>query len=280
MTCNNNIKVGILVSYDWQLLRYSLPLVYEEADLITLAIDRERRTWTGGTFELPKEFYCLVESIDIRKKIRLYEDSFFVPQITPMECETRERNMLAAEMGLDGWHVQLDADEYVLNFSRLVKRLKDLGENCGPVQINGLWLSLFKEVNGGYLVLAPATSGFEIFPFITNNPHYVKARNTNNQTIKVPEFAIHQSWARSYADIKEKLENWGHAGDFDRESYLNIWDAIDNKNYKYLANFHPIWPELWPRLEYLEAENIESLISEIRANEHFLISNSEYLQGA
>lgn len=270
MSDGSVIKVGVLVSYDWPLLRYALPLVYEGADLITLAIDRERRTWVGGEFNLPPEFYLLIESIDTENKIRLYEDNFYVPQLSPMECETRERNMLAAEMGLNGWHIQIDADEYILNFSRLVGKLKELGTNCGAVQINGLLLSLFKKVSGGFLVIAPSSSGFENLPVATNNPRYVKARGTHNQIISLSEFAIHQSWAREYDDIRTKLENWGHAGDFDSQSYLRIWEAIDNKNYKYISNFHPIWPELWPRLEYLEAENIESLIEEIRANEHHL----------
>jgi hypothetical protein len=33
-----------------------------------------------------------------------------------MECDTRERNMLAKYMGEGGWHVQIDADEYFADF--------------------------------------------------------------------------------------------------------------------------------------------------------------------
>ena len=36
-------QVGFLVSYDYELLKNSLPRVYEESDTIILAIDKERK---------------------------------------------------------------------------------------------------------------------------------------------------------------------------------------------------------------------------------------------
>lgn len=34
------IQVGFLMSYDYELLKISIPLVYEEADHITIALDK------------------------------------------------------------------------------------------------------------------------------------------------------------------------------------------------------------------------------------------------
>ena len=50
------IKVGYLISYDYELLFSSLPTVYDESDEIFLAIDKDRRTWAGNNFSLPSTF--------------------------------------------------------------------------------------------------------------------------------------------------------------------------------------------------------------------------------
>jgi len=105
------IKVGFLVSYDYNYLRTSLPLVYAEADSVSLAIDKQRRTWNGGSFTIDDAFFEWLKSMDTKKKIRIYEDDFFDPNLSAIENDSRERNMLAKFMGEGGWHVQVDADE-------------------------------------------------------------------------------------------------------------------------------------------------------------------------
>ena len=44
------IKLGYCVAYDWDLLRYSIPKIYEHTDVICLSIDKNRQSWTGEFF--------------------------------------------------------------------------------------------------------------------------------------------------------------------------------------------------------------------------------------
>ena len=58
------IKVGIPVSYDYRLLEYSLPRVYPYTDAICLAIDKERKTWKGNSYQLPDTFFTWLRTFD------------------------------------------------------------------------------------------------------------------------------------------------------------------------------------------------------------------------
>ena len=67
----DKIKVGFCVAYDWELLRHSLPLVYADADIICLSIDKKRRSWAGASYQWNSEsFQNFIQSIDTKKKIK------------------------------------------------------------------------------------------------------------------------------------------------------------------------------------------------------------------
>ena len=114
------IQVGFLVSYDYELLKNSLPRVYEESDTIILAIDKERKTWNGDSFSINDSFFAWIKEIDILNKVSIYEDDFYVADLSTMECEVRERKMLSEKMGIGNWLIQLDADEYFIDFEGFV----------------------------------------------------------------------------------------------------------------------------------------------------------------
>src|SRR5947209_19632592 len=118
------IKVGFCVAYDWNLLRYSLPAVYNHADVICLSVDKNRKSWTGRSYSFDSDrFHEFLRANDPLKKIRLYEDDFSISTLSPMENEVRQRNLIAEFMGKDGWHIQLDTDEYFNDFRGFVSYL-------------------------------------------------------------------------------------------------------------------------------------------------------------
>jgi hypothetical protein len=53
------IKVSYLVSYDYFMLLTSIRQLYEYVDKIVVAIDIDRKTWSGNTFEIPESFLRL-----------------------------------------------------------------------------------------------------------------------------------------------------------------------------------------------------------------------------
>ena len=258
----NEIKVGYLVSYDYYLIKESLPTVYEHADSITLALDRRHTTWQGSKFEIENTFFDWIKKFDINQKIQIYLDDFYIPELSPMDCETRERNLLAKQMGEGGWHIQVDCDEYFIDFNSLIKELKDIRiQKNQNLCVFAKWITMYKQIHDGFLIV----HGDEYFPLATNNPNYDIARRIKGaENLKINSPVLHQSWARSKDEVRQKLNNWGHSNDFNIESYFNLWNAIDRYNYKNIINFHPLTGNAWKSLELIEKTTISDLIQELQ----------------
>ncbi len=255
------IKIGYLISYDYNLLQTSLNTVYDYADKIFIAIDIERKTWSGNTFEIPNSFFEDLKKIDVNNKIVIYFENFFIPELAPIECETRERNMLLKKMG-KGWKIQLDVDEYIYDFKVLKNYLDkywyfNIFSKLTPIQFVGKLITLFKEVEDGFLYI----DNEEKFLFITNYNKYTITRlNSNLISHYCNIITIHQSWAREESEIEVKIKNWGHKNDFDTMKYLSLWKNVNSQLYKEYINFHPVKPVVWNKLLFLPCKDINDFI--------------------
>jgi len=259
------IKVGFLVSYDYEYLRVSLPLVYPHANKISLAIDINRKTWAGNTFSISPDFFDWLKKIDTDHKISILEDDFYIPTLSTMENDTRERNMLGQFMGKGGWHVQLDSDEYFYDFEAFTGYLRSKDHYLQnpektPVTVAAYWITLFKKLDHGYLYI----NSYEPFRLATNNPVYTSARNTGQQTLYANFCVFHQSWARDPEAIHKKVKDWGHSNDFNTEAYLSFWDNVNEQNYTRFHNFHPLNGKSWKKLEYGPGGNVETFLQTYR----------------
>jgi hypothetical protein len=257
------IKAGILVSYDYELIKNSLPPVYEYADKIVLAVDKDGKTWSGNSITIAETFWEWVKDFDTQHKIEIYKDSFYVEGLTSVQNDTRERNMLGKYMGEGGWHVQIDADEYFIDFKTFVDYLHELDRKRKRIDcVYQEWLVLYKRTSTGYLFVKGGGGGTAI---ATTRPDYVCCRIIAHPKKTVyPQRVIHDSWARSEQDLFTKLTNWGHNNDFNTEGYFHYWKAIDEKNYMFARNFAPIWPEVWKELDYIEAKDIPTLLHNLK----------------
>lgn len=255
------IKIGYVVSYDYEMFFTSVKQVYNYADKIYVAIDKNHQTWSGNYFEIENDFFEEVKLFDVKKKIEFYFDDFYVPGLSPMECETRERNMLLKKMG-KGWLMQLDVDEYLYDFAKVRRFLKQhwyltLFPKLTPIVFQGYFITLFKKLPDGYLYI----ENNEKFSFITNCKHYEGARanhSISNHLMRAK--VIHQSWARSEEQVFLKLSNWGHRDDFDTKRYFEFWKNLNADNYESFLNMHPQRPEMWDKLHYLPSSSIEDFI--------------------
>lgn len=253
------INVGFLVSYDYNLLKISIPLVYKNATKIVLALDKNYKTWSGNTFNIEASFFEWLETIDIDKKISIYRDDFYIPENTAMQNETRERNLLAKKMG-EGFCIQLDADEFVLDFKAMVRFLnkhKRKLTSSKKIQICAYLNDVYKVTENGFLFVK------EVTPFYmgTNYPDYVRGRkNKNHQKWYIPFAVIHLTWGRSAEELKFKLENWGHNTDFDTQKFFDFWNSITKDNYKNHKYFHPLNSKSWKELHFVEGKNITDII--------------------
>ncbi|MGO4913031.1 hypothetical protein [Leeuwenhoekiella sp. W20_SRS_FM14] len=255
------IKVGYLISYDYDLVFNSLDCIYKHVDKIFFAIDENLLSWTGTKYTIPESFFEKLKVYDVDNKIEIYRDRFYIDSLSPIECETRERNLLLQKMGR-GWKIQLDADEYIPQFDKVVRFLKKnifltYFPQLTPIAFRGKLITLFKKVEGGYVYI----ENNESFSFITNFPKYefVRANNSiRNHDLGV--YVIHQSWARSKEEIEFKVKNWGHRDDFNTDGYLRFWETISKENYTSIKNFHPIAPHVWNRLHFKLGNSIPDLI--------------------
>lgn len=255
------IKVGYLVSYDFFYLPVSLEQVYPYVDKIILAIDLKYLTWSGNRFEIPQSFFEEINILDVDKKIQFYWDDFYVPELSPMQCEIRERNMLLKVMG-SGWKIQLDVDEYLYDFVQVKKYLDQLWylnvfPTLTPIAFSGKLVTLYKETPEGFLYI----DNDERFPFITNHSKYIGARrNFEIKNFHANIRVIHQSWARNHDEMITKFNNWGHRDDFDKDETIMKWSKVNKYNYNEYINFHPIVPHVWDKLRFIECYSINDFI--------------------
>ncbi len=158
------VKTGFLVAYDYDYLKISLPCVYDASDVIALAIDINRKTWAGNDFIIEQSFFYWLKEFDVKNKIRVYEDVFYQKNLTPMQMETAQRNKLASYLGSDGWHIQLDVDEYFIGFNQFAETLREIKSDSLTIYVK--WKTIFKENENGYFFI----SENQRIPVATNNP--------------------------------------------------------------------------------------------------------------
>jgi hypothetical protein len=252
------IQVGFLVSYDYELLKTAIPFVYNEADTIYLAIDENLKTWKGDAFEIANSFFDWIKDYDSNNKIIIYKDAFYVPSLSTMECEVRERKLLSEKMGESNWCIQLDADEYFIDFKDFVTYLRSheswLSPSKKPVQIAAFLYNMYKKVEGGYLLVEEPTRVL----VTTNKPDYRVGRKAKQRIIYTRYAVLHECLSRTEADLRLKLKNWGHNTEVNSE-FLDKWLSVNETNYKEKENFFYIEPEKWRHLIFIKGNTIDEL---------------------
>ena len=259
------IHVGILVSYDYKYLPTCISCIYDYADKITLAIDKNRRTWNGEKYKFDESFLQTVLAKDYANKISVYEDDFAVSELTTMQCDCHERQLLYEFMGssdLDAWHIQLDSDEYFIDFKGFVDFLHKLEKSyTGKITVMPKLVTIFRKVEDGIIIAEDTNSVF--FPVASIGGCRF---NPSKDEIKltVPFIVLHQSWGRDETEIQFKIENWGHNRDFDTNAYFEFWRSVNKYNAPYICDCHPLGKKSgWNKL-FFKPGKIRDIIQDLR----------------
>jgi len=253
------LSVGFLVAYDYKYLEYALPLVYNHCEHIVLTIDKNHLTLTGQKFTINSDFFIWVNAIDVNRKVTWNEEAFFKEGLTPLEVILGMRNSMLGRMPRSDWYIQLDADEYFINFSGFRDWLSKLPPQAGISVIRVAWKTMFKQTKGGFLMVEGRKEQTNV---ALNIPENTSERNHKDAVpIEAPFYMVHQSWARSQSEVAIKIMNWSHTRDFDTSPFLNFWNGLSHRNYRYVRNFHPLTGPIWPFLTLVPAKDVVDLVS-------------------
>ena len=268
------IHVGFLLSYDYEKLKYSIPPVYKEADAIFIAMDKEQRTWSGKTFEIDPSFFQWIETFDVDKKITIYKDDFYVPELSAIQNDSRERHLLSLQMGIGNWLVQVDADEIFIDFSKFVNTLRKHDKYLDnpkqkPVQIAGFLINIYKYLEEGILYVDAPTKVL----LATNYPNYKVARKSKEQVIYTDNVLLHECLSRTEEELRFKLENWGHNDEINT-SFFDKWRRADATNYKEIKDVFYLNPELWKDLGYFPSKDLEAIKELIKTKDNLQMKSS------
>lgn len=260
------IQTGFLVSYDYEKLKKSIPPVYKQSDEIYLAIDQEQRTWTGNRFEISEDFFLWLDAFDVDKKIKIYRDNFYLPELNSIQNDTRERTLLGEKMGIGNWIIQVDADEIFIDFESFVKNLRKYDHFLDnpekhKVQFSGFLINIYKYLDEGLLYVNDATK----FMVATNYPNYKNARNSKEQVIYLPHYALHETLSRTEEELMFKISNWGHQHEIN-DTFLTKWRSANKDNYKELFDLFYLDPHIWKSLEYFPSQNLDEIKAFIAEN--------------
>ena len=250
------IHVGFLLSYDYDKLKLSIPPVYNDADRIFIAVDENLTTWSGNKFEIDPHFFDWLEKFDVDKKIEIYRDNFYVPELTGIQMDTRERYMLGIKMMIGNWIIQIDSDEIFVDFEDFVKKLRKYDSYLDNpkkkrVLIAGFHINIYKYLEDSMLYVNNATK----FYVATNYPNYKLAKNTKERIIYINSYVLHEGLSRSEEELEYKLNNWSHREDVNT-SFLTKWKMANKDNYKDIKDVFYLNPKTWKSLSNLSLVNV------------------------
>lgn len=262
------IHVGFLLSYDYERLKLSIPPVYKEADKIFIAIDENLTTWSGNKFEIADSFFEWIKEIDNENKIVFYKDNFYVPTLTGIQMDTRERYMLGLKMGIGNWLIQIDSDEIFIDFKSFVTQLRKYDSYLdnpekNRILIAGFHINIYKYLDDAMLYVDDATK----FYVATNYPNYKYAKNTKERIIYLDAYVLHEGLSRSEKELEYKLNNWSHREDVN-PTFLDKWKKANKDNYKEIKDVFYLDPTSWKSLELFNSRDYSKFKDEIITKKH------------
>lgn len=247
------LSVVMPLAYDWRMALESLRRCYGIADEVVVGLDAQRISWAGRLYAFQERaFRAALKRLDPAGKIRVVEGVFHgLPH--PGDNETAERNALSLACREGNWVVQIDADELMLNPAAFRAWLL-----AQPMerQVLAQWFTVYKTLGRTALVIDGGDRWTSVAT--CRRGAYVEHRATGAWKLRSPLKLLHFSWGRSEVELRQKLSNWGHAKDFDTAAFLRRWKSVTLKNYAAVKDFHPLGPELWPRLRAVPLDRLES----------------------
>jgi hypothetical protein len=98
----------------------------------------------------------------------------------------------------------------------------------------------------------------------TNYPNYKIGRHAKCRSIYTDSVALHDCLSRSRDDLVQKIENWGHNDEINKNEFMNKWDSVSISNYKQIRGFFYLDPMHWKTLEFMKGNSLQELLSNFK----------------
>jgi len=259
-------------------LERTLRAYYPLLDALVVPVPADGRGWTGAPIPVD-DAIAAIERVDARGLLRRVTGSWTRPD-EPMRADTAQRNAaLAALVGEVDWVIQLDNDELLPDAAALVAAI-DEAERRGLDAVEWPMRVLFRrtrrhifEVVGvhgstrydypGAIAVRPEVrvvdarrvGGAFLRPVVSGDraslqlTHPLAPGEERWEALEPSQAVLHNSWARSPREIRQKTRSWGHASGWrGRLYYFAVWLPIP-VTWRWARDIHPFARGLWPRVE-------------------------------
>jgi hypothetical protein len=271
------IKAYILAA-DPTWIECSVSAYYPCVEEIIVSYDRRGLGWTGAPVALDE---CLerLRAVDFDRKMKFVPGDFSGAVRDPMENDTLQRNVALQLASEDAdWVLQLDTDEYLPSPAALLGALQK-ADLQGAGALEWPMRVLYRNLPGGRALEICARDGSDHFEYIApvavrSGKRLVHSRQTNGAVLRAlvrgdcssvqlsrplavgevreellnsGEAIIHNSWARSPADLRRKLASWSHAS---ARAWIYYWARWLPSiwTWRWMRNLHPFFGGVWPAL--------------------------------
>lgn len=258
-------------------LEQTLTRYYGLLDALVVPVPEDGRGWTG----VPIPVQAALEVIDRvdHRRIARHVKGRWTNVANPMRADTAQRQAaLDALRGKVDWVIQLDGDELLPDPHVMIAAI-DEAERRGLDAIEWPMRVLFRRTRR-YVFEIVSESGTPRYDYPgsvlvraetcvndarrVDGPYMrlvVRGDEASLQIARAPEDAeerwdglapehaiIHNSWARTPHEIRQKTRSWGHASGWrGRVYYYAVWLPAP-LTWRLLRDFHPFARGLWPRL--------------------------------
>ncbi len=247
----NNLSFVTPIAYDYKYAMGTIRSYYTIANEIILGLDEDRISWSNNKFEFDDDYFAaFIKEIDKDNKITIAEGNFHSHK-RPIDNDTDERQRLCNACKEGNWVIQIDSDETLQNPIDFEQWMKEANRDH---LIKAEWITVYRIFGDDALVVERPQKAMIPVGSVQGTKLNL-CRETSQPDSHSNLVLLHNSWGRTRAELKQKLENWGHSQDFDTDKYLELWDSIDMDNYQNYTNLHPLNGPLWPKLRKVKLQD-------------------------
>lgn len=285
------IGVAMVAQNDAETIETSIKSFYDEVDFIAISID-VKHGWSGKRITEDNTI-DVIKTLDLDNKIDIIQSNFYRFD-DPMKNETAQRQLTSDWLSNKyrdlEWICQIDADEIFPNFKSVVDFINSVPSYCRGIQWH--MAQIFNLLEDGRVLVVVNNDGVPVLSsfYLAHRPFQklVVARlpaivpfNLNRQTLRINEIllrtnsitkfirkstpritgpaCLHYTFAKSERRIREKLDTWGHAYDFETDQFFQLWKN-SKSNWINLKNFHPLDGPVWPALKPFSLDELAQYI--------------------